>query len=119
MEYTGPGAVAGGTVMGIHNLAIVFPQFIVSGSVTCQSDMQIAAAASVIFKIVDGESDVGSAGMGGAYAGHVEQGVRQPKNGVMWVLRFGGLMALVGALISRKVPPTKTEKVSLVDMQSC
>lgn len=30
----------------------------------------------------------------------------------MWVLRFGGLMALVGALISRKVPPTKTEKVS-------
>lgn len=30
MEYTGPGPVAGGTVMGIHNLAIVFPQFIVS-----------------------------------------------------------------------------------------
>lgn len=30
MEYTGPGEVAGGTVMGIHNLAIVFPQFIVS-----------------------------------------------------------------------------------------
>lgn len=30
MAYTGPGKVAGGTVMGIHNLAIVFPQFIVS-----------------------------------------------------------------------------------------
>jgi hypothetical protein len=28
MEYTG-GPVAGGTIMGIHNLAIVFPQFIV------------------------------------------------------------------------------------------
>jgi solute carrier family 45 protein 1/2/4 len=31
MEYTGSGPVAGGTIMGIHNLAIVFPQFIVSG----------------------------------------------------------------------------------------
>lgn len=30
MEYTGSGPVAGGTTMGIHNLAIVFPQFVVS-----------------------------------------------------------------------------------------
>jgi solute carrier family 45 protein 1/2/4 len=30
MEYTGSGPVAGGTIMGIHNLAIVIPQFIVS-----------------------------------------------------------------------------------------
>lgn len=30
MEYTGQGPVAGGTIMGIHNLAIVFPQFIAS-----------------------------------------------------------------------------------------
>lgn len=29
MEYTGSGPVAGGTIMGIHNLAIVFPQFVV------------------------------------------------------------------------------------------
>jgi solute carrier family 45 protein 1/2/4 len=34
MEYTGSGPVAGGTIMGIHNLAIVFPQFIVSSSPT-------------------------------------------------------------------------------------
>lgn len=32
MEYTGRGPVAGGTIMGIHNLAIVFPQFIVSSN---------------------------------------------------------------------------------------
>lgn len=32
MAYTGPGPVAGGTIMGIHNLAIVFPQFIVRHS---------------------------------------------------------------------------------------
>jgi len=29
LEYKGSGPVAGGTIMGIHNLAIVFPQFIV------------------------------------------------------------------------------------------
>jgi solute carrier family 45 protein 1/2/4 len=32
VEYTGSGPVAGGTIMGIHNLAIVFPQFIASSS---------------------------------------------------------------------------------------
>lgn len=48
----------------------------------------------------------------GHHGGQPHDGVRTPKNGVMWVLRFGGLMALVGALICRKVPPTKTEKVS-------
>ncbi|WVW79703.1 hypothetical protein I302_101673 [Kwoniella bestiolae CBS 10118] len=90
MEYTGSGPVAGGTIMGIHNLAIVFPQFI------------IAVVASVIFKLADQEPDI-IPSSGGAEGGG-------GKNGVAWVLRFGGLMALVGALISRKVPPTKTEK---------
>ncbi|ORY25239.1 major facilitator superfamily domain-containing protein [Naematelia encephala] len=89
LEYTGSGPVAGGTIMGIHNLAIVFPQFI------------IALVASVIFKLADGESEVRPTGAGAAN-----------KTGVAWVLRFGGLMALVGAAICRKVPPTKTEKVS-------
>lgn len=32
------------------------------------------------------------------------------KNGVAWVLRFGGLCTLVGAAFARKVPPTPTEK---------
>ncbi|WVQ83527.1 hypothetical protein IAT38_005668 [Cryptococcus sp. DSM 104549] len=88
MEYTGQGPVAGGTIMGIHNLAIVFPQFI------------IAVVASIIFKLADSEPDIQPTGEGDASG----------KNGVAWVLRFGGLMAFVGALISRKVPPTKTEK---------
>ncbi|RXK42648.1 solute carrier family 45, member 1/2/4 [Tremella mesenterica] len=90
MEYTGSGPVAGGTIMGIHNLAIVMPQF------------AIAVIASLIFQMVDGSSPP-STGFEG------EVGAAQ-KNGVAWVLRFGGLMALIGALISRKVPPTKTEK---------
>nr|XP_019012384.1 solute carrier family 45, member 1/2/4 [Kwoniella pini CBS 10737]OCF51165.1 solute carrier family 45, member 1/2/4 [Kwoniella pini CBS 10737] len=90
LEYTGSGPVAGGTIMGIHNLAIVFPQFI------------IAVVASIIFKLADQELDVIP-----SFSSSEEGG---GKNGVAWVLRFGGLMALVGALISRKVPPTKTEK---------
>ena len=72
--------------------------------------------ASIIFKLADTHPDV-----------QPTEGDAGGKNGVAWVLRFGGLMALVccflcpsrgssskiGALISRKVPPTKTEKVSL------
>ncbi|KAK1920805.1 major facilitator superfamily domain-containing protein [Papiliotrema laurentii] len=87
MDYTG-GPVAGGTIMGIHNLAIVFPQFI------------IALVASVIFKLADGDDAVQPTG----------DPPQAGRTGVAWVLRFGGLMALIGALICRKVPPTKTEK---------
>lgn len=32
------------------------------------------------------------------------------KNGVAWVLRFGGLCTLLGAVFARMVPPTKAEK---------
>lgn len=78
---------AGGTIMGIHNLAIVAPQFIIS------------LVASAIFRAADGE---------------MEDDPSQPtfygKTGVAWVLRFGGLCTLAGALIARMVPPTRTEK---------
>lgn len=32
------------------------------------------------------------------------------KNGVAWVLRFGGLCTLLGAAFAKMVPPTKAEK---------
>jgi len=76
--------IAGGTVLGIHNLAIVFPQFI------------IAIASSIVFRIVDGVK--------------TEEDKYFGKNGVAWVLRFGGLCTLFGALIARMVSPTPTEK---------
>jgi len=77
--------VAGGTVLGIHNLAIVFPQFLVS------------LATSLIFKVVDGgEQDDGT-----TYYG---------RNGVAWVLRFGGFCTLFGAIVARSLPLTKTEE---------
>ncbi|KAF5364199.1 hypothetical protein D9756_000488 [Leucocoprinus leucothites] len=85
--------LAGGTVLGIHNLAIVAPQFIV------------AVVNSIIFRIVDESPKVNSGiGHGETYYG---------KTGVGWVLRFGGLCALFGAFVARMVPPTPTER----DMQ--
>ncbi|KIJ56704.1 hypothetical protein M422DRAFT_57368 [Sphaerobolus stellatus SS14] len=82
-------SVAGGTVLGIHNLSISFPQFIV------------AMASSLIFRIVDGASE--SVGDG--------ENIYLGKNGVAWVLRYGGLSALAGALATRLIPPTKQERV--------
>jgi solute carrier family 45 protein 1/2/4 len=87
VDYAGS-KPAGGTIMGIHNLAIVFPQFL------------IAIIASLIFKLSDAASD-GSGPVHGEY---------KSSHAVAHVLQFGGAMALVGALICRKVPPTKTEK---------
>ncbi|KAJ3882936.1 hypothetical protein F5051DRAFT_318700 [Lentinula edodes] len=81
--------VAGGTILGVHNLAIVMPQFVV------------AVVTSIIFRIADGNTVVEGGDESDAYFG---------KNGVAWVLRFGGVCTLVGAVIARMVPPTPTEK---------
>ncbi|KAF9008949.1 hypothetical protein BDQ17DRAFT_1422133 [Cyathus striatus] len=85
---TSPAPLAGGTILGIHNLAIVMPQFIV------------AIVTSTIFRIVD-ESGNDFAPDEDTYFG---------KNGVAWVLRFGGVCTLFAAMIARMVPPTPTEK---------
>ncbi|OAX44531.1 MFS general substrate transporter [Rhizopogon vinicolor AM-OR11-026] len=85
--------LAGGTILGIHNLSIVMPQFI------------IAVVASVIFRIVD-ESSPDDIPPGT----DLEHNTYLGKNGVAWVLRFGGLCTLIGAAVCRMVPPTKTEK---------
>lgn len=64
---------------------------------------QIAIINSIIFRIVDGSKDDVRFGddVGEAYFG---------KNGVAWVLRFGGLCAIFGALATRTVGPTPTER---------
>lgn len=87
-EITPTNPIPGGTVLGLHNLAIVMPQFVV------------ALVTSVIFRIVDGASD-SEVTSGNTYLGH---------DGVAWVLRFGGCCTLLGALVARMVPPTATEK---------
>ncbi|EAU84891.2 hypothetical protein CC1G_00410 [Coprinopsis cinerea okayama7 len=81
------GPLPGGTVLGIHNLAIVMPQFLV------------ALATNVIFRLADGQMPVEG-----------ERGTYYGKNGVAWVLRFGGFCTLLGAVVARMVPPTTTER---------
>ncbi|KAG1783214.1 major facilitator superfamily domain-containing protein [Suillus placidus] len=86
---------AGGTILGIHNLAIVLPQFI------------IAIVSSVIFRIVDESTPVVAPSPSPDL--EPDHNTYLGKNGVAWVLRFGGLCALIGAAACRMVPPTKTE----------
>ncbi|KAK7060524.1 hypothetical protein VNI00_001290 [Paramarasmius palmivorus] len=87
-EHSSAKPLAGGTILGVHNLAIVVPQFVV------------AIATSIIFRIVDGKQGVDPEGDSTYYG----------KNGVAWVLRFGGLCTLFGAVLARMVSPTPTEK---------
>lgn len=74
--------------------------------------------ASLIFRIVD-ESDppttLPSPHPDGILLNFVSGGLGDHttylgKNGVAWVLRFGGLCTLLGALFARMVPLTKAEK---------
>jgi solute carrier family 45, member 1/2/4 len=84
--------VAGGTVLGIHNLAIVMPQFIVSYSSIVQAlcrlrlFSKVALVTSAIFRAVDGDLDDDP----------TNHDVLYGRNGVAWVLRFGGACTLIG-----------------------
>ena len=74
----------GGTVLGIHNLAIVLPQLLV------------ALLAALILRT--GPISQSSSGSGGG-------GVS-----VVWVIRIGGLASFVAAMLTRLVPLTRTER---------
>lgn len=95
------GTGGAGTILGIHNLAIVAPQFVV------------AIIASLIFSAVHsthggihlvlGDIMVKGEGEGAGEVGN-------PAEGTVWVLRFGGAMALCAALATRHVPLTLSER---------
>ena len=57
---------------------------------------------SIIFRAVDGVSNTADPS--------TAEDTYYGKNGVAWVLRFGGLCTLFGAALARRVPPTPTEK---------
>lgn len=87
-------AESGGTILGIHNLSIVAPQFFV------------AIVAALIFKVI--EASKGGLGENTPGDGS-EEGLRG-SNDVVWVLRFGGIAALGGAVMSRWVLKTRSER---------
>ncbi|KAF9057682.1 major facilitator superfamily domain-containing protein [Panaeolus papilionaceus] len=96
----GSAPLAGGTTLGIHNLAIVTPQLIVSIQPYWMSTA-VAIATSIIFRIVDGPSSQPHTTVEDTYYG---------KNGVAWAIRFGGVCTLFGAMLARMVAPTPTER---------
>jgi len=83
-----------GLLLGVHNMYIVFPQF------------AVAIIAAVIFKVVS----------------VVEDPTKPPSpapaqdTGVAWVLRFGGIMGLFAAILSRRIieVPRKPGQPSVV-----
>jgi solute carrier family 45 protein 1/2/4 len=83
-----------GLLLGVHNMYIVFPQF------------AVAIIAAVIFKVVSA----------------VEDPTKPPSptpaqdTGVAWVLRFGGIMGLFAAILSRRIieVPRKPGQASVV-----
>ena len=101
----------GGTILGIHNLAIVSPQFIVSFRTQTEvMDVrayclnycflpQTAIVAAIIFKISELTSQSPYRKAHG-----IESGAD-----VVWVLRFGGVMTLVSVFLSRYVPAPPSE----------
>ena len=73
----------GGTILGIHNLAIVLPQFVVS------------LVVSLIFRVTD----------------HVNHDFQaSDDDGIVWVMRFGGVMTLCAIFVTRLIPLTLTER---------
>ncbi|GAA5860796.1 hypothetical protein JCM8547_003854 [Rhodosporidiobolus lusitaniae] len=82
---------SGGTLLGIHNLAIVLPQFFV------------ALVASLIFKLTSSPPSSPSSTFSSLASpippSHTTAAIALG-GGVVWVLRFGGLFALLGAFVS-------------------
>lgn len=87
----GPSAQAGGTILGIHNLSIVAPQFFV------------ALVAAGIFKIL-------AASRSHSSPTFAEEEPLRATNDVVWVLRFGGLAAALGAVVSRWLVMPRSER---------
>lgn len=90
----------GGTVLGIHNLAIVVPQLVVA--VVAALIFRATSASSISFSTFDtvGAFDSGGGGKSGQGAG----------GAVVWVIRFGGLQSFLAAILTRFVPLTRTER---------
>ncbi|GAA5900708.1 hypothetical protein JCM8208_004587 [Rhodotorula glutinis] len=99
-EKPAPSGGAGGTILGLHNLAIVLPQFFVA-LVAAGIFRLTTRASSKTFSFLD--SPDGGAGGGG-------EGELGGEDDVVWVLRFGGLASALGVVASRFLVETASER---------
>ncbi|PWY99510.1 MFS general substrate transporter [Testicularia cyperi] len=110
------GSIGGGTILGIHNLAIVAPQFIVAiiSSLIFRT-VASSSGSNGIHLVLDGDliSALSQNTHGEASIATLSQssvGIQNPALGTAWVLRFGGLMAILAALATRFIPLTLSER---------
>ncbi|GAA5874856.1 hypothetical protein JCM1840_003904 [Sporobolomyces johnsonii] len=99
---------SGGTILGIHNLAIVAPQFfvaIVSAVIFEITSPSVSKGLALFAQALAGGDDQHGGGGGGGGGG----GELKATNDVVWVLRFGGLAAIGGAVASRYLIQPRTE----------
>lgn len=87
-----PPTIGGGTILGLHNLAIVLPQLF------------IAVVSAGIFRLT---SRAASRALGDGGGGEGELGGHDD---VVWVLRFGGLASFLGVFASRWLEETTSER---------
>lgn len=89
-----------GIVLGVLNMYVVFPQF------------AVAIISALIFAVADITASAGPSASGASPAAAAAGGGGANDNtkGVGWVLQFGGLMAIIAAILSRRVLDVRTEK---------
>ncbi|GAA5903076.1 uncharacterized protein JCM6883_002687 [Sporobolomyces salmoneus] len=103
----------GGTVLGIHNLSIVVPQFlvaIVSAIILKITSSSSSSSSANVFAFVRFFLATGGNSSGGPGEGGGGDEALRGSNDVVWVLRFGGLAAIGGAILSRWIVPPVTER---------
>ncbi|GAA5856947.1 hypothetical protein JCM9279_005025 [Rhodotorula babjevae] len=93
---------AGGTILGLHNLAIVLPQFFVALVAAGIFRLTTRASSRTFFFL---DSPDGGAGSGGGGEGELGG-----EDDVVWVLRFGGLASALGIVASRFLIETASER---------
>ncbi|SCZ94417.1 BZ3500_MvSof-1268-A1-R1_Chr12-2g03885 [Microbotryum saponariae] len=111
-------STAGGTILGIHNQACCVPQFFVAVVAACifsllekkrsvnegngkPTDLVLRRGLELLASTFASEG-------GGGNDSEPTDGLRGA-NDVVWVLRFGGLAALVGVFVSRYLLETRSE----------
>lgn len=88
---------AGGTILGLHNLSIVLPQFFVAIVAAGIFRLTSRASSRTLFYAVSAFADGGEGELGG-------------EDDVVWVLRFGGLASALGIVASRFLEETASER---------
>ncbi|KPV72096.1 uncharacterized protein RHOBADRAFT_47279 [Rhodotorula graminis WP1] len=88
---------AGGTILGLHNLAIVLPQFFVALVAAGIFRLTTRASSKTFFFLDSHDGGGGEGELGG-------------EDDVVWVLRFGGLASALGVVASRFLVETASER---------